>query len=132
MPSEPAAEPRQLTIAAARRTLVVHWQDDHVSPLPWWYLRGWCPCAGCQGHGGQPQFRPAPERADLVDVREVGHYALNLVWQDGHNTGIYPFVLLRSLCACGACRQLGDGGRPYDRTPAAQQAALAGEVDLPT
>jgi DUF971 family protein len=35
---------------------------------------------------------------------EVGDYALQLTWGDGHATGIYTFVFLRELCACALCR----------------------------
>ena len=33
----------------------------------------------------------------------VGNYAVSFTWQDGHNTGIYSFRLLRQLCPCEAC-----------------------------
>ncbi len=33
----------------------------------------------------------------MVDLREVGRYALQPIWQDGHDTGIYSFDLLRRL-----------------------------------
>jgi len=36
-------------------------------------------------------------------VDGVGNYAVSLTWKDGHNTGIYPFRLLRRLCPCDAC-----------------------------
>ena len=40
---------------------------------------------------------------ELTHVEPVGNYALNLTWQDGHNTGIYPFRQLRALCPCAEC-----------------------------
>jgi DUF971 family protein len=33
----------------------------------------------------------------IVDVRPVGHYAVNLVFSDGHDRGIYPWVYLREI-----------------------------------
>ena len=33
--------------------LRVLWDDDAMSDYPFAYLRGWCPCAVCQGHGGE-------------------------------------------------------------------------------
>ena len=39
----------------------------------------------------------------LVDVTEVGQYAVKLVWGDGHNTGLYSFAFLRALA--DACRE---------------------------
>jgi len=33
----------------------------------------------------------------IADIQEVGNYALRFVWEDGHNSGIYSFVYLRTL-----------------------------------
>jgi DUF971 family protein len=59
-------------------------------------VRGYCPCANCQGHGGPVEFQPGRD-SDLQDIREVGNYALCFVWADGHDSGIYSFEYLRSL-----------------------------------
>jgi DUF971 family protein len=40
---------------------------------------------------------------ELVHLEAVGNYAIAFTWQDGHNTGIYSFRLLRKLCPCEAC-----------------------------
>ncbi len=82
----------------------VLWDDDHLSDYPLGYLRGWCPCAVCQGHEGERRFLHV-EDPQLVSVSQVGNYALNLVWKDGHQTGIYTFEFLRSLCACSECQR---------------------------
>jgi DUF971 family protein len=44
------------------------------------------------------------EQTTLTDLREVGQYAVQPTWQDGHDTGIYSFDLLRRLCPCPECR----------------------------
>jgi DUF971 family protein len=36
-------------------------------------------------------------------MKPVGYYAYTIAWSDGHNTGIYTFDLLRSLCECPQC-----------------------------
>jgi DUF971 family protein len=41
--------------------------------------------------------------AILEGIRGVGNYAVELHWQDGHNTGIFTFDYLRSLCPCSTC-----------------------------
>ena len=38
-----------------------------------------------------------------MHLEAVGNYAVSFTWQDGHNTGIYPYRLLRRLCPCPAC-----------------------------
>jgi DUF971 family protein len=47
----------------------------------------------------------APGQNELAGVEAVGKYALQLVWMDGHRTGIYTFEYLRRLCECAACRE---------------------------
>ena len=77
----------------------IAWSDGHLSRYPWAYLRGWCPCAGCQGHGTTRRFVPV-KNARLARVFAVGRYALSLRWEDGHETGIYSYAYLRELCPC--------------------------------
>lgn len=84
--------------------VTVIWDDDHISEFDEPYLRGYCPCAMCQGHGPQRRFIEATD-ARLTEIRGVGNYAIELFWQDGHSTGIYTFDYLRSLCRCDSCRQ---------------------------
>jgi DUF971 family protein len=43
-------------------------------------------------------------RLKMLRVEPVGAYAIRIDWSDGHNTGIYTFDHLRSLCQCDACR----------------------------
>lgn len=79
----------------------VSWADTTQSRVPNAILRGYCPCAGCQGHGGQIAFQPGHD-ATLKDIEPVGNYALRLVWGDGHGSGLYSFTYLRflgDLCA---------------------------------
>ena len=80
----------------------VTWDDGHVGEYREEYLRGYCPCAMCQGHGGQLKFIPTPG-AKLQDIRAVGNYAVEFRWKDGHSTGIYSYDYLRSLCPCAEC-----------------------------
>jgi DUF971 family protein len=76
--------------------LRILWDDDQISTYPFSYLRGWCPCASCQGHGGEHHFIKV-ENPQLESISPVGNYALNLRWGDGHDTGIYSFEYLRTL-----------------------------------
>ena len=72
------------------------WDDDTLNDYPFAYLRGWCPCAVCQGHGGERHFVKV-ENPQLVSIDMVGNYAVNPTWDDGHETGIYTYAYLRSL-----------------------------------
>ena len=96
-------QPTEVRRGADDKIVRIIWNDSHVSEYPWSYLRGWCPCAGCQGHGNEKRYVHAPP-CDLVSIAVVGKYALSLTWSDGHDTGIYSYPYLRELCACPSCR----------------------------
>jgi DUF971 family protein len=89
-------KPLLVTPIDEERVVRILWDDDRVSDYPFDYLRGWCPCAVCQGHGGERRFVHV-EKPQLVSIGTVGNYALNPRWSDGHETGIYTFEYLRSL-----------------------------------
>lgn len=95
--------PALVTPMGEEELLCILWDDDHLSDYPFRYLRGWCPCAVCQGHGGERHFVPV-ENPQLVSLSTVGNYALNPAWSDGHDTGIYTFEYLRRLCQCAECQ----------------------------
>ncbi len=40
----------------------------------------------------------------MTSIEPVGNYALRIAWNDGHNTGIYSYDHLRSICPCAACQ----------------------------
>ena len=81
---------------------VVEWADGHTGRYTNELLRGYCPCAGCQGHSGEIKFI-AGQNAVLDAIEEVGNYGLCFTWGDGHNSGIYAYRYLRELCGCAAC-----------------------------
>ncbi len=92
--------------------VAIRWRDGHESHYAIAALRAACPCATCQdlhGEGRAPEpanplhlFQAAPNR--LLEVKPVGRYALHFRFSDGHETGIFTWEYLRSLCACDACR----------------------------
>ncbi|MGH7271937.1 MAG: gamma-butyrobetaine hydroxylase-like domain-containing protein [Polyangiaceae bacterium] len=111
-------EPRLRAIAIrsprGARVTEIDWGDGHKGIYPHDLLRGYCPCAGCQGHSGEIHFRPAAGDAELEleDIEVVGGYALALKWFDCHASGIYSFKYLRGLCQCPACVSPDRGVRP--------------------
>jgi DUF971 family protein len=81
-----------------RRMLALSWQSGLQRAVPYAMLRGYCPCAHCQGHGAGPKkFVDSAADLALIGIKAVGHYALQLVWSDGHQTGIYTFDYLRDV-----------------------------------
>lgn len=94
-------------VAAERRpdeqALLLRWEDGHAATFPWRLLRGFCPCAACQGHHAEAVvFHPAGAPL-LSRVEPVGAYAISLAFADGHGSGIYSYDLLRRLCPCPEC-----------------------------
>jgi DUF971 family protein len=85
------------------RRLRLTWSDGHVGEAPYDYLRGWCPCAGCQGHGIMLRYQPPAVPVTPESIQPVGRYALSILWSDGHGTGIFRFDYLRRLCPCPTC-----------------------------
>jgi DUF971 family protein len=110
-----ASETQSPTLIEVRRQpearrLRLTWSDGHRGEFDYDYLRGWCPCAGCQGHTGLSvrfQAPPAPVTADTIVP--VGNYAISILWSDRHSTGIYRFDYLRRLCPCDACGGAAEG-----------------------
>jgi DUF971 family protein len=85
------------------RRLRLTWNDGHAAEYGYDYLRGWCPCAGCQGHSGQIRYRPPANPVTVESIKPVGNYAISLAFSDGHGTGIYRYDFLREICPCGSC-----------------------------
>ena len=94
-------EPLEIEVDNATKALRVAWNDGVTSHYPLRYLRGYCPCAHCQGHSGAMHFVDVAAPA-ITSIDEVGAYAINIVWRDAdaaplHTTGIYSFDYLRDL-----------------------------------
>jgi DUF971 family protein len=83
--------------------LAIRWNDGTESYLDLQFLRRACPCAACGGEPDvlgnviRPEVSYSGNSFDLAGFQIVGGYALQPVWADGHNTGIYSFQYLRRL-----------------------------------
>jgi DUF971 family protein len=97
---EPAGKqivPLDVKVENERASVVVKWGDGHTSVYPISRLRGYCPCALCQGHDvGGLKYIDNKVTA-IFDVELVGRYAINFKFADAHNTGIYRWDMLRRL-----------------------------------
>ena len=85
------------------QNLAVAWSDGQETILSLESLRRSCPCASCGGEPDVLGFVDRPEVSyttasfQLKSWQEVGGYALQPLWGDGHRTGLYSFKLLRQL-----------------------------------
>jgi DUF971 family protein len=114
------SEPEHIAISKSKG-IKIDWRAGHHSEYSLEYLRDECPCASCTGaHGTTPQkssyssthagpqpaspFKMYAPKLRMMNVEQVGAYAIRIDWSDGHNTGIYSFDHLRRICPCEECR----------------------------
>jgi DUF971 family protein len=107
----------------------ITWADGHSSHYDFTYLREQCPCATCNDERGKkeampvattnllsspllPMYKPKP-RAQAAT--QVGNYAVQISFTDGHSTGIFSYDYLRTLCPCEDC------GRAFRESPEKSQ-----------
>ena len=107
----PSTDPTNIDISKSQG-IDITWSDGHKSHYELGYLRERCPCATCS-----TQTKPAAvvvsstslpmykERPKIRDVEMTGRYAMRLIWNDGHSTGIYSFNHLREICPCAECKK---------------------------
>lgn len=88
--------PTELRLVDGGARLVVHFNDGACFDLAAPYLRSRTPSAADRGHG---PITPLPDNPGvrITDVRPVGRYAVRLVFDDGHDTGLYTFDQLYAL-----------------------------------
>ena len=100
MPADPKFHPETIAPTDDGTRLALDWGDGVRSEFEPRHLRLNCPCAGCVDEmTGVRTLTPeqVPEGIYPTAIHYVGRYALQFVWSDGHNTGIYPFEYLRRL-----------------------------------
>jgi DUF971 family protein len=62
------------------------------------YLRVYSPSAEVMGHGpGQEVLQLNKQNVAITGIEPQGHYAIKLIFSDGHDSGIYSWTLLREL-----------------------------------
>lgn len=100
--------PVPLRIHRGGSELVITWGEGHVGSYPYRMLRLACHCATCREElTDRPILNPdaVPEDVHPESVSLVGAYAIKLRWSDGHDTGIYTYEYLLSLCPCTQCAE---------------------------
>jgi DUF971 family protein len=101
---EPRHTPSEIGPSEDATRLRILWEDGVESTFVPRELRVACPCAGCVDEmTGRRTLLPESVPQDLYPaaIHYVGRYALQFVWSDGHQTGIYPFAYLRRLADDG-------------------------------
>jgi len=92
-----SAVPTEITLHRASRMLELRFDDGAHYQLPCEYLRVYSPSAEVRGHGGPIQTVPGKRAVNIVGIEPVGHYAVKLVFDDGHDSGLYAWDMLYEL-----------------------------------
>ncbi len=90
--------PTQIRLRRTSRLLEVTFSDGSHFQLPFEYLRVHSPSAEVKGHGpGQEVLVLGKQDVGIAAVDPVGQYAVKLVFDDGHDTGLYTWKYLHEL-----------------------------------
>lgn len=90
--------PTGIVVHSKTRALELQYADDQTYRIPFELLRVYSPSAEVQGHGpGQETLQTGKRDVLIQAIEPVGHYALQLVFSDGHNTGLYSWDILHDL-----------------------------------
>lgn len=106
--------PAELRVFKSEGRIEIDFSDGKSCSLPAEYLRVESPSAEVMGHGGPSSKKIVSGRrhVKIASVEQVGHYAIRIVFDDKHDTGIYSWSYLRELADT------------YEERWAAYQAAL--------
>jgi DUF971 family protein len=97
---DPKRWPTEIRLAKDKRTLHVAFDDGTAFDLAAEYLRVTSPSAEVQGHSpSERKTVPGKRHVEIIGVEPVGNYAVKLVFDDMHSTGIFGWDYLYALGA---------------------------------
>lgn len=90
--------PTNITLKQISRELVLEWPTGETHTLSCEFLRVHSPSAEVRGHGpGQERLQVGKEDVNITAIEPVGYYAVKLVFDDNHDSGLYDWKLLYDL-----------------------------------
>jgi DUF971 family protein len=91
-------QPVSINLHQKSRILEISFSDGQNFELSCELLRVYSPSAEVKGHGpGQSVLQTGRENVSIDMVEPVGHYAIKLIFDDGHDTGLYSWAYLYNL-----------------------------------
>ena len=97
--------PEELRLKDHGRMLEVRYASGQSFSLSSEFLRVESPSAEVKGHGpGQEVTVPGKRNVRILTLEPVGHYAVRIIFDDGHSTGLYTWRYLRQLGETGEAR----------------------------
>ena len=90
--------PTGVVVHSKSRVLELQYANGESYRVPFELMRVYSPSAEVRGHGpGQETLQTGKRDVTIIGIDPVGHYALQLNFSDGHNTGIYSWDILHDL-----------------------------------
>ncbi len=90
--------PMEIKHHSVSNRLEIHFDNGSIFILPSEYLRVYTPSAEAVGHGpGQETLQIGKQHVTIKEIRQVGSYAICLVFSDGHDSGLYTWDFLHKL-----------------------------------
>ncbi len=91
-------QPQEITLHRQRRQLEISFDDGACFELPCEYLRVYSPSAEVQGHHNVGAvLQVGKEQVNITEMRQVGHYALKIFFDDNHKSGLFTWSYLYDL-----------------------------------
>ncbi|MCK5326622.1 MAG: DUF971 domain-containing protein [Woeseiaceae bacterium] len=91
-------KPTEIRLKKEPRVLVISFDDGSEFEYTFEYLRVHSPSAEVRGHGpGQETLQTGKDDVKVTRIDPIGHYAVRLVFDDGHDTGLYNWQYLYEL-----------------------------------
>ena len=90
--------PTEIKVDKDRRLLTIAFDDGESFAIPAELLRVMSPSAEVQGHSPEERVTvPGKKAVRILRIEPVGNYAARIVFDDGHDTGLYTWTYLREL-----------------------------------
>ena len=92
--------PVEIKLHNKSRIVELAFENDERYELTYEFLRVFTPSAEARGHGaGQETLQVGKRDVEIVTIEPVGNYAIKPVFSDGHESGLYSWDILYTLCA---------------------------------
>lgn len=103
--NQPLNTPTRILMERRLHRLCVEWPDGQIHYLDLSLLRQQCPCALCDDVRERQKMnlglhmisQDETPLAEISEIVPVGNYAIQIRWEDGHDTGIYTYRLLKEM-----------------------------------
>jgi len=87
----------EITLLKKSKELLLRFEGDISFSLSCEYLRVFSPSAEVRGHGGPGILQTKKKHVNITSIEPVGNYAVKLIFDDGHQSGLYTWNFLYDL-----------------------------------